>query len=113
MQDAFADGLDHPRALVAEQDGQRMSPAAGLDDVQVGVADAAGLDPDERLAGAGWVELELGDLQAALRQDCAAIHDSSRPAALCAPRSARVRSVSAMRCRITASTPSCPPTARP
>ena len=113
VQDALTDGLDHARALVAEQDGQRMSPAAGLDDVQVRVADAAGLDSDERLAGAGRVELELGDLEAALRQDCAAIHVSSKPAALSAPRSPSVRSVSAMRCRMTASTPSCPPTASP
>ena len=112
--DALADGLDHPRALVADQNGQLMSPAAGLDDVQVRVADAARLDLDERLARPGLVELELGDLEAALRgQDSAAIHDSSRPAALSAPSSARVRSVSAMRCRITASTPSCPPTASP
>ena len=114
VQDALTDSLDHARALVAEQDGQRMSPPAGLDDVQVGMTDAARLDPDDGLAGTGRIELELGDLEAALRgQDCAAIHDSSRPPALCAPRSASVRSVSAIRCRITASTPSWPPTASP
>jgi hypothetical protein len=74
--DALADLLDHASALVAEQDGQLMSPAAGLEEVQVGVADAARLDPDERLAGAGRVELELSDRKAAVRgQDCAAIHD--------------------------------------
>jgi hypothetical protein len=64
--DALADGLHHTGALVAEQDRQLMSPAAGLEDVQVCVADAARLDPDERLAGARRVELELGDRQAAL-----------------------------------------------
>ena len=114
VHDPLADRLDHTRALVAEQDRQPMSPAAGLDDVQVGVADAARCDPDERFTGAGRVELELGDREAALRgQDGAAIHDPSRPPALCAPTSASVRSVSATRCRITASTPSWPPTASP
>ena len=111
--DTFPDRLDHTRALVADQDRQRMSPTAGLDDVQVRVANAARRDPDDHLAGAGRVELELGDREAVRGQDCAAIHDSSRPPALSAPRSASVRSVSAMRCRITASTPSCPPTASP
>ena len=65
--DALAGCLDHARALVAEQDGQRMSPAAGLEEVQVGVANATRLDPDEHLAGTGRVELELGDREAALR----------------------------------------------
>jgi len=110
----LADGLDHTRALMTEQDRQLMSPTAGLDDVQVGVADAARCDPDERFTGAGRVELELGDREAALRgQDCAAIHESSSPPTLSAPMSASVRSVSATRCRITASTPSWPPTASP
>jgi hypothetical protein len=77
--DALADFLDDARAFVTEQDGQPMSPAAGLEEVQIGVADAARLDPDTRFAGAGRVKLELSDLEAALRrQDYAAIHDSTR-----------------------------------
>jgi hypothetical protein len=44
-----------------------MSPPTVLEDVQVRVADAARRDSDERLAGAGRVELELGDRETALR----------------------------------------------
>ena len=48
--DAFADGLDDAGRLVAEQEGEVIADAT-LAVMQVGVADAAGLDPDERLVG--------------------------------------------------------------
>ena len=46
--DSLADGLDDTGAFVAEQHRERMV-VAGSHDVEVGVADAAGLDPDARL----------------------------------------------------------------
>jgi hypothetical protein len=46
--DALADGLDDPGGLVAEQEREVVVDAA-LAVVQVGVADAAGLDLDHRL----------------------------------------------------------------
>src|SRR5215204_34044 len=111
--DSLTDRLDHTCAFVPEQDRHRMVEA-GSHDVEVGVADAAGLDPDPRLPSARRVELDLLDAEALeLVQDDAAIHDRSRLRASRPPTSASVRSVSAIRCRITASTPSWPPTARP
>ena len=50
--DALADRLDRAGALVPEQDRQRVAPAVLLDHVQVAVADAGRLDPDEHLARA-------------------------------------------------------------
>jgi hypothetical protein len=50
--DVVADGLDQPGRLVAEEEGEVVvDPAFAV--VEVGVADAAGLDLDERLARAG------------------------------------------------------------
>ncbi len=60
--DAFADGLDDAGALVAEQHGQRMAEAR-LQHVQVGVADAGRLEPDDHLARPGLVDLELRELE--------------------------------------------------
>src|SRR3954463_4036011 len=111
MLDPAPDRLDDPGALGAEHDGVARSPA-GLDDVQVGVADAARLDADEHLVRAGFPELELLDREAGgLGQDHPAIHVSSRSRATVPPISARVRSVSAIRWRIAVSTPSWPPQA--
>ena len=50
--DAVADGLDDARRLVAEQVGELVADRA-LAVVEVGVADPAGLDADEGLAGSG------------------------------------------------------------
>ena len=99
---------------MAEQHGQGVAPAVGVDDVEVRVAYAARLDADERLAGAGRLELELLDRDAAGRgQDGAAIQDGSSSSMPRAPTSASVMSVSASRWVTTASTPAWPPTARP
>src|SRR5262249_32680572 len=48
--DAVAHGLDHPGGLMPEQVGEVLADAA-LPVVQVGVADAAGLDVDQCFAG--------------------------------------------------------------
>jgi hypothetical protein len=59
--DAGADGLDHAGALVAE-DARRVPAGIGAGrGIQVGVADAAGDEPDERLARLGLGELDLLD----------------------------------------------------
>src|SRR6266511_3156552 len=93
--------------------GERVSEA-GVRDVQVGVADAGRLDPDDDLARAWVVDLQLGELEPSeLPYDDAAIQDSSRSSALRPPISASVRSVSAASCVRTAATPSSPPTASP
>ena len=113
MLDSLADGLDDAGALVAEQHRERMV-VAGSHDVEVGVADAGGLDPDASLARARLVQLDLLDAEVLeLVENYAAIHDRSRLRASRPPTSARVTSVSAIRWRITVSTPSWPPTARP
>ena len=113
MADALAGGLDRPRTLVAEQNRQRVVEARA-NDVQVGVADAARLDPDEDFLGARRRQLDvLERIAPELAQDDAAIHDSSNVRAAVPPLSASVRSVSASSWWTTASTPSCPPTARP
>ena len=64
MLDAVPHRLDDARALVAEQHGQRV-PKTGANDVEVGAADAARVDADERLPRAGLVELELLDAEPA------------------------------------------------
>jgi len=51
--------LDHPGPLVAEEDRERVVPAVLLDHVQVAVADAGGLDPDEHLAGARGLDADF------------------------------------------------------
>ncbi len=61
--DAGSDGLDDARPLVPEHRGTGRGRGA-VDRVQVGVADAARVDADERLAGVWRVEVELGDLEA-------------------------------------------------
>ena len=57
--------LHDPGALVAEQDREPRAPALRLDDVQVGVAEPAGLDADEHLARAGRIDGQLLDRRAA------------------------------------------------
>src|SRR3954452_20532596 len=108
------DGHDRPRAFVPEQDRQRVMPPVLLDHVQVAVADAARLDPDEHNTRAGGLDAALleGD-GAGLAEDYAAVsHERSRSRIECAPASARPRSISAIRFWINSSTPRCPPTAR-
>ena len=56
--DAGADFLDDTGRLVAEQHRHRPDPAA-VDDRQVGVAHARGLDAHEKLAGAGGRQVEV------------------------------------------------------
>jgi hypothetical protein len=58
--DGGADGLDDPGSLVPEYSGQRERQSAARD-TEVGVAQAAGHDPDEGLVGAGCVELDVGE----------------------------------------------------
>src|SRR5438132_1837802 len=100
-----------PDTFVPEQNGQRMGPAR-LGDVEVRVADAARLEPDEHFVRADLSDLELLEAEAAdLAQDDAAIHVESSSRALTPPISASVRSVSAASCSSAASTPSRPPTA--
>ena len=53
---ARTDLLDDSGALVAE-DGGQVGRVDALDDVQVGVANAARRHPDEDLSRLGWVEL--------------------------------------------------------
>src|SRR4051794_25781395 len=60
--DPGADGLDDPRALVAE-DGRAARLGRPVDRVEVRVADPAGVDAHERLAGAGRGELEIGEFE--------------------------------------------------
>ena len=101
--DAGADRLDRSRALVPEQDRQRMPPAVLLDDVEVRVADAARLDPDGDFARLRLVDDDLLERDRARRaQDDAAIHDASRSRDRARPISASVRSVSAASCSISA-----------
>ena len=60
--DAWADGLDHPRALVAKHRGTGRLGGA-VDRVEVRVADAAGAQPDEHLALRGRRQVELRQLE--------------------------------------------------
>ena len=111
--DTLTDRFDDARPLVPEQHGQRVI-VAGPHDVEIGVTDAGRLDSHPRLTSARLVEVDLLDAEPLeLAQDDAAIHDESRSRAREPPMSARVRSVSAIRWRMTASTPSWPPTASP
>ena len=57
-----ADPLDDARRLVAEQHRHRADPVA-VDDRQVGVAQAGGLDADQELGVTRRVEVEVGDRQ--------------------------------------------------
>src|SRR5204862_912713 len=107
-----ADGLDRARAFVPKQDRERMAPAVLLDDVQIGMADAARLDANRDLAGLRLIDDDLFERDRARRgQDDAAIHDASSSAIERAPIRASVRSVSAASCSIKAATPASPPTA--
>ena len=72
--DALADALDDAGALVAEH-GRRVAARVGArGGVEVGVADAARLEPHEHLARAGLGEVDLlhGERLAELLQDCGA-----------------------------------------
>ena len=110
--DVRADRLDRSGAFVAEQDRQRMPPAVLLDYMEIGVADAARLDAHRELSRLGLVDDDLLERDSArCAQDDAAIHDESSSLTERAPISARVKSVSAASCWISAETPSAPPTA--
>ncbi len=54
---------------MAEEDGKRHPPAARLDHVQIGVAEAVRDDTDANLVLAGWVERHLFDRHTVLRED--------------------------------------------
>ena len=111
--DAGTDRFHYARSLVAEDDRQPVSPA-GLDDVEIAMADPTRLDPDEHFAFARRIDLDLFEVEAPdLAQDDAAIHAASRSRATVPPISASVKSVSAANCWSTASTPGWPPTASP
>ena len=70
VRDPLPHRLDDAGALVAEHTGSGKRQVAVAGDV-VGVADAAGRDPDERLARARLLQLDLLDLEVGveLRQD--------------------------------------------
>jgi hypothetical protein len=53
-----SDLLDHACRLMPEDGGKRMREVA-LQDVEVGVAQPAGDDPDEHLARAGFGDLDI------------------------------------------------------
>ena len=111
--DAGTDIFHHARSLVTEDDRQPMSPA-GLDEVEIAMADPARLDTDEHFAFARRIDLDLFEVEAPdLAQDDAAIHAASRSRATVPPISVSVKSVSAANCWSTASTPGWPPTASP
>src|SRR2546421_5144446 len=78
--DSFADLFDDSRAFVPEQDRELHTPAAGLDDMQIGVAHTARLDTHLDLGGAGRVERDLLDERrcAGLCIDQPARHDAAR-----------------------------------
>src|SRR5439155_14265690 len=72
--DAATALFDDARSYVAEHHRQAMRPA-GLDQVQVAMADAARFDPDEHLVLPGSFDLDLFEVEAPdLAQDDAAIH---------------------------------------
>jgi hypothetical protein len=89
--DAGADSLDDARALVAQNDRLRREKA-GVD-VQVGVADPRRDDPNQHLAAARLLELELLELRRAFltprhRSDdphSAGSYDAPGPLALSTP----------------------------
>src|SRR5262249_29292140 len=70
--DAVADGVDHGRTLVPEDDRGRIRDRA-VDDAQVRVAEAGGLDRDAHLAGARVRDPDLLDRDRA----AAAVEDRS------------------------------------
>ena len=78
--DTLADLFDDASALVAEQDREPHAPPVRLDDVQVGVADAARLDPHLHLVRPGRVERDLLNRRphAGLCVDEAACHSAAR-----------------------------------
>ena len=57
--DALADGLDDPGALVPEHRGRVARRVDARGRVEVGVADPAGGQADERLAGAGGGQVDV------------------------------------------------------
>src|SRR5262249_21929745 len=61
--DAGADLLDHAAALVPEDDGEAALGVLAREGEGVGVADTAGADADQHLAGARPFDLDLLDLQ--------------------------------------------------
>ena len=82
--DALADALDDAGSLVAEH-ARRVAGRVGAGrGVEVGVADAAGGEPDEHLAGLRLGEVDLLDDERAaeLLEDCGAdLHGASLPRA--------------------------------
>ncbi len=110
---ALTDRLDRSGAFVPEQHREGVPPAVLLDHVQVAVTDARRLDPDEHLARSRLADLDLLESDLAGRdEDYAALsHERSSSRIECAPASARVRSISAIRFWSSSSTPRCPPTA--
>ena len=82
-------------------------PPPGLEQVQIGMADAARLDADDHILRAGLGDLDLFDRRPPELGDYdPAIQEESSSRTLEPPLSASVRSVSAARFRKTASTPS-------
>ena len=78
--DALADPLDDTRALVAEHAGRVAGRVGAGSGVEVGVADAAGGEPDEHLAGLRLGEIDLLDDERAaelLEHRCANLHGAS------------------------------------
>ena len=88
-------------------------PAVLLDHVQVGVADAGRVDPNEHLGRPGLLDADLLERDGVARGENYTLvsHERSSSRIECAPASARLRSISAIRFWISSSTPRCPPTA--
>ena len=107
VRDALADRLDDAGALVAEQHRERVPPAVLLDHVQVAVADAGRLDLDEHLVRPRRVDDDLleGDLAGRGENYAAVSQDRSSSRIDVPPASASVRSISAIRFSVNASTP--------
>jgi len=79
--DVLADALDDSGALVAEH-GRRVARRVGARGrVEVGVADTAGHEPHQRLAGARLLEIELlhDERRPELLEHCATDLHSRRP----------------------------------
>src|SRR5712691_7281669 len=73
--DTVADVFHDARSFVSQQYRQRVRPAR-LHDVEIAMADPARFDPDEHLARARRVDLDLFEVETAdLAQNDAAIHD--------------------------------------
>src|SRR5204863_6147126 len=104
--DAVADGLDRPRALVAEENRQAVAPAVLLDHVQVAVADAGRLDADEHLARPRLLHADLLERDGARGAEDYTLVSHSRESSRTEwpPASASVRSISAIRFWISSST---------